>query len=61
VGIEFDPKKNERNLRERGLSFERAADFDFETAIIFPEVRQGEASCDRVPGQAAPRALLFAA
>jgi len=42
VGIEFDPGKNERNLRERGLSFERAADFDFETAIIFPEMRHGE-------------------
>jgi uncharacterized protein len=43
VEIVFDAKKNERNLRERGLSFERAADFDFETAIIFPEIRQGEA------------------
>ena len=40
--IEFDPKKNERNLRERGLSFERAADFDFETAVTFTEIRYGE-------------------
>lgn len=32
--IEFDPDKNERNIRTRGLSFERAADFDFETALI---------------------------
>lgn len=40
--IEFDPRKNERNLRERGLSFERAADFDFETALTFPEIRHGE-------------------
>ncbi|MGB7136324.1 MAG: BrnA antitoxin family protein [Acidobacteriaceae bacterium] len=28
--IEYDPRKNERNLRERGLSFERAAEFDFD-------------------------------
>ena len=33
VEIAFDSKKNERNLRERGLSFERAIDFGFETAI----------------------------
>jgi uncharacterized DUF497 family protein len=32
--IAFDPAKNERNVRERGLSFERAADFDFETAVF---------------------------
>jgi len=42
VEIEFDPKKNERNLRERGLPFERAADFDFETAGIYLESRDGE-------------------
>jgi uncharacterized DUF497 family protein len=39
VHIAFDPRKNERNIRERGLSFEQAANFDFETAHIFPEVR----------------------
>jgi uncharacterized DUF497 family protein len=27
MGITYDPAKNERNIRERGLSFERAADF----------------------------------
>lgn len=44
--IEFDPAKNAGNIRERGLSFERAVDFDFETAVIwidsrktYPEVR----------------------
>jgi uncharacterized protein len=42
VEIAFDPKKNERNLRERGLSFERAIDFDFETAITGIEIRSGE-------------------
>lgn len=44
--IEFDESKNEANIGERGLSFELAADFDFNTAIIdqdtrkaYPEVR----------------------
>lgn len=32
--IEFDPAKSARNQRERGLSFERVAEFDFETALI---------------------------
>jgi uncharacterized DUF497 family protein len=42
MGITYDPAKNERNMRDRGLSFERAADFDFSTAIFFAEVRKGE-------------------
>ncbi len=40
--IEFDPAKNERNIRERGLSFERAADFDFESATVGEVQRHGE-------------------
>lgn len=40
--VEYDPAKNERNIRERGLSFERAVDFDFETAAIFMAERNGE-------------------
>jgi uncharacterized DUF497 family protein len=34
VAITFDPAKNARNIRERGLSFERVADFDFDTALF---------------------------
>ncbi len=30
--IDFDPAKNAKNIRERGLSFERVVEFDFETA-----------------------------
>ena len=30
--LTYDPKKNLENTRERGLSFERAAEFDFVTA-----------------------------
>ena len=40
--ISYDPPKSERNIRERGLSFDRAADFDFETAIYLMETRKGE-------------------
>ena len=42
MGITYDPVKNERNIRERGLSFERAADFDFETALFADYLRNGE-------------------
>jgi uncharacterized DUF497 family protein len=38
--IDFDPAKNERNIRERGLSFERAADFDFATALLWQDTRE---------------------
>ena len=37
--IEYDPAKNERKLRERGLSFERAEDFDFATALYIEDDR----------------------
>lgn len=40
--ISFAPAKNARNIKERGLSFERAIDFDFETATTFLEDRHGE-------------------
>jgi len=42
MGVTYDPAKNERNIRERGLSFERAADLDFETALIANYTRHGE-------------------
>jgi uncharacterized DUF497 family protein len=43
--IEFDPVKNEKNIRERGINFELAADFDLTTAKIWPDTRKdyGEA------------------
>jgi uncharacterized DUF497 family protein len=46
VRISFDPAKSERNSRARGLSFEDAAAFSFDTALYivderkdYPEVR----------------------
>lgn len=38
--IEFDPAKSEKNERERGLPFHRAADFDWEDAVIIPDIRK---------------------
>ncbi|MEI6747376.1 MAG: BrnT family toxin [Methylococcaceae bacterium] len=34
IKIEFDPIKNEKNIRERELSFERVQEFDFGTATV---------------------------
>ncbi|HWE84881.1 MAG TPA: BrnT family toxin [Terracidiphilus sp.] len=42
MAITYDSAKNERNIRERGLSFDRAADFDFDTAVFNTELRKGE-------------------
>lgn len=38
--IEFDPNKDERNRRERGLAFDLARDFDFATASYFLDERR---------------------
>ena len=40
--ISYDPIKNERNIRIRGLSFDLASDFEFETAVHLTQVRGGE-------------------
>ena len=37
--ISFDPAKNERNARERGLPFDLVEEFDFETAVIWIDGR----------------------
>ncbi|QKE40926.1 MAG: BrnT family toxin [Ferrovum myxofaciens] len=38
--IEFDANKNDTNIHTRGLSFERAANFDFETAVFKQDTRR---------------------
>lgn len=38
--IEFDANKNDTNIRDRGLPFGRATDFDFDSAIIKRDVRK---------------------
>lgn len=38
--LSYDPAKSERSVRERGLSFKRARDFDFENARFWEDTRQ---------------------
>jgi uncharacterized DUF497 family protein len=40
VRISYDPAKNERNIRNRGLSFDSAARFDFEGALYAIDERR---------------------
>lgn len=38
--ITFDSAKNGRNIRERNLPFESAAEFDLENALVATDTRQ---------------------
>lgn len=38
--FEYDPAKSEKNAQERGLPFDAAADFEFETALIAQDTRK---------------------
>ena len=40
MAVTFDPEKNARNIAERGLSFERVAALDWETAVIARDTRR---------------------
>ena len=37
--IEFDPAKSDKNAAQRGLPFDRVAEFDWETALILADGR----------------------
>jgi len=39
VKIEFDPVKSKKNTKLRSLSFDRAGDFDWESAIYYEDNR----------------------
>jgi uncharacterized DUF497 family protein len=45
VAITYDPDKNEKNIAARGISFDRAAEFDWSSAYIVEDARKayGEA------------------
>jgi uncharacterized protein len=45
MAVTFDPDKNARNIAARGLSFERVAELDWDTALIAQDARRdyGEA------------------
>ena len=40
MAISFDPAKNQRNIVARGISFERAAAFEWDTALIAEDTRR---------------------
>jgi uncharacterized DUF497 family protein len=40
VEISFDDAKSERNIATRGISFEQAAAFEWDTALIVEDSRQ---------------------
>ncbi|HVE44368.1 MAG TPA: BrnT family toxin [Gammaproteobacteria bacterium] len=38
--IDFDPKKSDKNINDRQLSFAEAAEFDWETASYIEDIRK---------------------
>jgi uncharacterized DUF497 family protein len=40
VEITFNPAKNERNIRERGIDFNLAAEFRFDSAVVQQDNRR---------------------
>ena len=40
MAVTFDPEKNARNIAERGLSFERVAELEWDTAVIAEDTRR---------------------
>lgn len=45
MDITYDPAKNARNLAERGLSFDRAADLIWADAVVWEDRRQAYPEC----------------
>ena len=46
--VTFDLPKNERNIHQKRLSFDRAADFDFQSAISSVDARRDYGEVRRV-------------
>jgi uncharacterized DUF497 family protein len=40
MAVTFDPEKNARNIAERGLSLERVAELEWDTAVIAEDTRR---------------------
>jgi uncharacterized protein len=40
VAVAYDPDKNEKNLASRGISFDRATDFDWSSALVAEDTRK---------------------
>lgn len=39
TNITYDPQKNQRNIKERGLSFDLVAEFQFSSALVLVDDR----------------------
>jgi uncharacterized DUF497 family protein len=48
VKITYDPKKNEKNIKERDLSFDRADEFDLANATIEVDARKDDGEMRKV-------------
>ena len=55
--IEFDPEKNARNMLLRGISFEEAVRFEWESAVIIPDA--AEIMVSHVTGLSASLTIVF--
>ncbi len=40
MSVSYDPDKNKKNIAERGISFERAAEFEWSSALIVEDSRK---------------------
>lgn len=40
MAITYDPGKNERNIAERGISFDRASEFEWSGALVVEDTRK---------------------
>lgn len=38
--IDYDPEKSKKNIRDRNLSFDLVADFEWETAVTYEDTRK---------------------
>ena len=40
IEIEYDPTKNQQNIKDRGLNFDLSINFDWDTAIVLEDTRK---------------------
>jgi len=40
IEIEYNPKKNQQNIKERGISFDTAINFEWDSALVIEDTRK---------------------
>ncbi len=40
IEIEYNPKKNQQNIKERGISFDTANNFEWDSALVIEDTRK---------------------